>query len=177
MPMMSQAEYARHRGVSREAVRQAVKAGRVKLTADGQLDVAAADASWGERSRARTRTGANGRAGVAVSRQAPKPPPAVPPAASGDDRGEADYFAERARRERAEADMAEQKAAEMAGSLIKVDEVRRRWAAIAGEVRTALLQLPTRLAPILAQRDLPFIRQTLDDEIRSALEKVTEESA
>lgn len=73
--------------------------------------------------------------------------------------------------------MAEQKAAEMAGSLIKVDEVRRRWAAIAGEVRTALLQLPTRLAPILAQRDLPFIRQTLDDEIRSALEKVTEESA
>jgi phage terminase Nu1 subunit (DNA packaging protein) len=85
---------------------------------------------------------------------------------------EADYRAERARRERAEADLAELKAAELAGSLVRAEDVRRRWSSIAGEVRAALLQLPARLAPVLAQRDITFIRQTLNAEIAASLEQM-----
>ena len=37
---MTQAAYARHRGVSREAVSKAVKVGRIKLLADGTVTCA-----------------------------------------------------------------------------------------------------------------------------------------
>ncbi len=43
MPLMNQAEYAEHRGVSRQAINKLVKAGKLELTADGKIDAEAAD--------------------------------------------------------------------------------------------------------------------------------------
>lgn len=46
LPPVTQAEYARHRGVSREAVRKALRNGRIRANANGLIDPAAADAAW-----------------------------------------------------------------------------------------------------------------------------------
>lgn len=48
MTSMSQAEYARHRGVSRQAISKLVKAEKIPLDAAGRIDVAAADYALGE---------------------------------------------------------------------------------------------------------------------------------
>jgi hypothetical protein len=40
------AAYARHRGVSRQAVHYAIAVGRIRLGADGLVDVASADRAW-----------------------------------------------------------------------------------------------------------------------------------
>lgn len=165
MDLITQAEYARHRGVSREAVRRAVVSGRIALVG-GKVDRADADRRWG----ALTRPQAGGNPPTSAP-----PPTSVPPLVDGTGRGVPEFHAERARRERAEADLAEMKAAELAKSLIRVDEVRRQWSAIASEVRTALLQIPARVAPVLAQRDVAFVRHTLDLEIRQSLEKLVGE--
>jgi hypothetical protein len=45
---MSQAEYARHRHVSREAVRKAIDQGRLPRLADRRIDWRAADVAWEE---------------------------------------------------------------------------------------------------------------------------------
>jgi hypothetical protein len=38
--------YARHRGIADNAVRKAIKAGRITPEADGSIDIATADAAW-----------------------------------------------------------------------------------------------------------------------------------
>lgn len=164
MAMMTQSEYASHRGVSRAAVCQAVKAGRIALV-NGKVDREAADLAWTSRSNVRARTAADskGRAG-----QAPAPPPAKPQdSAKGD---APDYFVERARRERAEANIAEMKAAELAGQLVRVEDVRRQWERIAAQLKENIMQLSDRLAPLLEQRPFAFIRTTLDSELRRSLQ-------
>jgi hypothetical protein len=45
---MTQAEYARHRGVSPQAVNKQVKAGKIPLLPNGKIDAAAADRALGE---------------------------------------------------------------------------------------------------------------------------------
>lgn len=155
MPMLTQSEYAAHRGVSRPAVCQAIKAGRIKLV-NGKLDRDATDVMWAARSTVRTTTKADSKGSAA-------PPPeqatgAVP-----------DYFIERARRERAEADIAEMKAAEISKQLVRVEDVRRQWEKIAVQLRESIMQLPDRLAPLIEQRPFAFIRNTLESELRRAL--------
>lgn len=51
-PEMTQAEYARHRGVSRQAVNKWVDTGRIELNENGRIDVADADFELGEPQRA-----------------------------------------------------------------------------------------------------------------------------
>jgi len=71
---LSQAEYARRRGVSREAVRRALKDGRIRLDARGRIDPAAADAAW----RANTDPG---RPSSSLPEGAGPPAPATAPGA------------------------------------------------------------------------------------------------
>lgn len=161
MPLLTQAEYARHRKVSAVAVHKAVKAGRINLV-NGKIDQEEADRLWKERSQSRPRTLADG------GKQA-DPPPVSGADDEGGDPTPADYFAERARRERAEADIAEMKAAQLRKELVPVADVERQWSGEAGRVREAFLQLADRLAPVLEMRPIGFIRQTLDVEVRQVL--------
>jgi hypothetical protein len=55
---VSQRHYAEMRGVTIEAIRDAVRRGVIVLTVDGKVDVAQADATWGARRAARLRAGA-----------------------------------------------------------------------------------------------------------------------
>ena len=44
--VLSQRAYAQHRGVSHEAVRKAIKTGRISPQPDGLIDPVVADAQW-----------------------------------------------------------------------------------------------------------------------------------
>jgi hypothetical protein len=160
---MSQAEYARHRGVSAVAVHHAVKGGRIKLT-DGKVDSDEADRLWAERSRARVKTPLDKARGKAA------PPPEPPSYDDDDDAGEVDYFKERAALTREQRLAAEINRRKMVGELIEKAEVRAEFAKQAGAVRDGLLNIPARLAPVLAaETSLAAVQTLLDTEIRAVL--------
>jgi hypothetical protein len=46
MALMSQRQYAAHRGVARSAVQRAINEGRISTTPDGRIDADLADAEW-----------------------------------------------------------------------------------------------------------------------------------
>lgn len=170
---MNQSEYAKHRGVSRVAVHKAVQDKRISLI-DGKIDAAVADIQWAANTRAR-----------APSSSAPQAPAgdagqlfgASQPSEGAGEEG-AGYWGSRARREEAEASIAEMKQAEMQGLLIRADAVRSAWAAKITGARDALLQIPSRLAPVLAaESDLVRVTALLEDELRQALADLSAEAA
>lgn len=80
------------------------------------------------------------------------------------------YDESRARREAAEASIAEHKQAELQGQLIRVEAVEAVWSRAMAGVREHLLQLSSRLSPILAGEIDPLkISHLLDTEIHAAL--------
>ena len=84
------------------------------------------------------------------------------------------YDAARRRREAAEARMAEMKQAEMEQALIRVDAVRSSFANKLSGARDALLQIPPRLAPVLAaEPDMVRVTTLLEDAIRQALAELS----
>jgi hypothetical protein len=168
--LMTQAEYAKHRGCSAVAVHKAVKAGRISLI-DGKIDPAVADIQWKNNTRSRIMTGR-----VAASEPAaPELPlaaepadgePAEPGGDGGgveDGRGSLDpqYEKSRSSREEAENRRAWLRLQEEEGQLVRIDQVRAELAAKLAPVREGLLQIPARLAPLLAPQSDPGRIQTL----------------
>ena len=156
--LLTQAEYARHRkarglpGGSREAVRKAVDEGRIS-TINGSIDPAVADIQWEQNTRAR------------LSPQAVAPAPAAAPgdgagqaaadlqpgaavSASANGAGPVDkgYADARARREHAEAELAEIEAAQARGSMVLRDDVDRAFFEMFRETRDRLASCARRLA-------------------------------
>ena len=98
-------------------------------------------------------------------------------AGSGADPTE-DHQAARTRREIAEANLAEMREAEERGDLIRVAAVRSTLAAVFSTTRDALLQLPARLAPLIAaDPDPASVQNTLHAEIHQALHDLAGASA
>lgn len=90
--------------------------------------------------------------------------------ASAGDRLADSYYTSKARREFAEAQISEMRAAELKGQLIRVDAVKAVWALKVSTTRDALLQIPSRLAPVLAsESDLDRVTMLIECEIRQAL--------
>jgi hypothetical protein len=58
-----------------------------------------------------------------------------------------DYDAERGRLTKAQADKTELEAAELAGRLVRVDDIETEWGRMLGAIRARLLSLPTKAAP------------------------------
>ena len=103
-----------------------------------------------------------------------KPANPAPVGAPSPDAPPAGYELSRARREAAEARMAERRDAELAGQLIRVDAVRAVWAAKITGARDALLQIPSRLAPVLAvESDLVAVATLLEAAIHQAMEEIS----
>jgi phage terminase Nu1 subunit (DNA packaging protein) len=76
----------------------------------------------------------------------------------------------RTRREIAEANIAEMKEGELRGDLIRMASVKATLAAVFATTRDALLQIPARLAPLLAaDADPANVQNTLHAEIHQAL--------
>lgn len=197
--------YAKLRGVTAEAVRQAVIKGRLKhsvvMVKDKPWigDVVLANREWDLNTSTKhtpkhlldpmslgSLATAPGRA--AVNRQA-KHMAAAPteeidpdsfdsPDAIDPSTGVPKVSVSRARKEHFDAMQAQTKAEQLAGTLINREEVTRAAFSVAREVRDALLQIKDRLADELAtMTDANQISKHLDTEFRHALAKLSGEIA
>lgn len=183
--LMTQAEYAAHRGVSHVAVHKAIKEGRIS-TIGGKIDPKVADIQWAQNTRPRanrrrtTHVQHGGRDGVSAPAVPPMPQqvPASKAAQAAAALEADDYWVSRARREAAEAAIAEMRRAEMDGRLVSVEAVRSVMARRLTATREALLQIPHRLASVLAaEADADRVAHVLDDAIRHALSELARDSA
>ena len=104
---------------------------------------------------------------AAVQHMAPPRPPVAPANDESHDQA-------RTRREIAEANLAELKLAELQGDLVRAGAVRTAIAKRAAALREALLQMPSRLVPILAADPDPGrMDQAMRAEIVAALQHIS----
>lgn len=172
--LITQAEYARRRGVAKSAVAKAVKENRISLI-DGRIDPAVADIQWERNTRARADSGRAVAEPVGGSPTGASDGGAADPGTTArEPKDDGEYSVNRARREKYEADLAEIKLREQQGDLVRVVEVRAEIAKRIGQVRMNLLQLPARLAPLMAvEADQAKIHAMLDAELRGVLANVS----
>jgi hypothetical protein len=183
MAWLSLRAYAKHRGCALSAVQRAIESGRLSASVarDGRghpkiTDAAAADAEW-------SATTKDNRVPLAVQlqREAPPvrvPPPRLPPPPGGDDDPELpgaipDRAVSLARREAAEAALAEIELAEKRGELIQAKDVEARFVAEHSRAKTKILGVPSRAR----QRDptlTPAHLVLFEDLLREALEDLAE---
>lgn len=89
-----------------------------------------------------------------------------------------DFQAARTRRETAEASLAQLKLQEQEGELIRLDAVRNAWATRLTAVRDALLQIPARIAPVVAaESSIEGCAIAIDTELRRVMIDITTDGA
>lgn len=174
--LVSQAEYARQRGVSRQYIGQMVAKGVIVLK-DRKVDTDQADAALAAvREPARPE-----RRATPKSEPAPKPIipatdlPALP---QGGGAGGGDLptllLKTRIKSEVEKAKLLEIKARVEAGKYVDADEVKVAAFNKARVARDALMNIPERLAAVLAaETDAARVHAMLTNEIRAALEDLT----
>src|SRR5574340_516388 len=162
--LITPAAYSRHRGCSREAVSQAIEAGRIS-TIPGEngrkmIDPEVADIQWKRNTDPKQSERAN------ASKRKNEP-------AGGGDQAGSEYWEIKTRREKAESIMAELKAEELAGSLVSIERVRTASMRMSRMLRDALLAIPPKVSPTLATETDPHtIELALSDALRRALEDI-----
>ncbi|MGL5002309.1 MAG: hypothetical protein ACRDAM_05165 [Casimicrobium sp.] len=164
--LITQKEYAKRRGGSPQAVSKAVKEGRILLI-NRRIDPEVADVQWASNSQPRANSGGPGSSlGTAL----------FGGASSGDLKPDAssetsDYWQSRARREQAEADLAQMKAEEARGTLINRAGVDRAIAIGIRALRDAVRSVPERL-PIPREQQIAAAAA-----LREAFEEATQQLA
>jgi len=157
--------YARHRGVSHVAVLKAIKAGRIEKEADGTIDPEKADAAWARNTNQAQQRKAAKQSETPrndVEAEAPVGPPIVN---SGPN-----FAQSRAIKEAYNARLAKLSYEEKSGALVRTDSVKVAWFNTLRVLRDRTLNLPDRLAPILAaETDPKTVRDMLEDELRTIL--------
>ncbi|QQR68399.1 MAG: hypothetical protein IPI58_05955 [Alphaproteobacteria bacterium] len=161
--------YARHRGVSHVAVLKAIKAGRIAKDADGTIDPVKADAAWGRNtSPAQRRKPAKENTGK-IERPADAHAPIV---------GGPSYAQSRAIKEAYNARLAKLEYEEKSGALVRTDAVKVAWFNTLRVLRDRALNLPDRLAPLLAaETDPRRVRDLLDAQLRQILTDAADDTA
>lgn len=143
MPLMTVRQYAVHRGVADNAVRQAIDDGRLSrsysVTSAGNgkkmysIDSEAADLEW-------PRTDEEIRRSEAMKKIVkPGPRPSAP-----DEPGVPSYAESRAKKEAALAALAEIQLLEKQGKVADTVEIAKQWNAIGSTVRTKVLGIPSK---------------------------------
>ncbi len=159
----TQADYARHRGVSRSAVNKAVHAGRIPLTPEGRIDFAAADLAW--RSNTDPSKPSN-----TVS------PPSAPSLPTGDTElqlSPLSYADARALREYNLARLADLDFRQKSGSLVEVVDVKDIAFRAARAARDLILAAPDRLAPLVCGlSDQAEVHRILTEDLMRACEEL-----
>jgi len=150
MPLITQAEYARHRGISQAAVKKAVDTGRIKLV-NGKVDREKADQQWAQNTDPRQQ------------RKPSKAAPAIQELAEeqGITIAEATRLLEleKLRKLKAENDRIE-------GKTLDAEDVRRTWERHREAVKNWLLLISSKVPPTC--------REQVDKEVRAALEELSE---
>lgn len=158
---MRQSELARALGLSKQAVS--------KLKGQGMpVDSVEAARAWrDENLSVAARKEARESVPAALAAKCPDTR-AFPPI--GDDEEDEDFKAARTREKISEANMAEMNEAKMRREMINVAVVERQLATDYATTRDALLQIPARIAPLLAvETDTAAIQTMLDAELHQAL--------
>lgn len=159
-PYVTQAEYARHRQVSRQAVFKAVKSGRIQLT-NNKIDLAIADAHWSAMSDPGSRGGPG--TGVIGSSILSPTTQTGQPGASG---AGANYAAARAVTETYRAKLAKFNYEKELGKFVSADEVRIEAFTCARDARNQMLTIADKIASSLsAMTDVQEIRTFLRQHI------------
>lgn len=186
---MRQAAYAAARGLSRQRVGQLVKDGRVPLDDDGLVIVDQADVNL---AALLDKSKANRARQIALESTAhaagesdelpldPKEPPGEPagqkaaggsrPAASAN--AATDYWEHKARREKIEGDRADLAYRKALGDVVDAAEVARSRFDTAQKVASALLQIPARIAPVIAPNDPQRAEMMMADEFKRVLNEL-----
>ena len=156
-------EYARYRGVDDAAVHFAVRSGRIKRNADGNIDVEAADRDWSANTQERTKKTGPSRGYYEPSgERALEPVPGI------------SYTDARALREVFVAQKHVLSLKERTGELVSRQEVEREASNQFRMIRDACFNLPPRLAAQLAaEQD----ESTCFDILEAALRRVFEDFA
>ena len=151
MAGVSLREYARQRGVTLKAVQKAIISGRISTLPDGKLDPGTADKEWAQNTNARP-GGFRGQPD------------------EDDAFGASQYTRARAVREHYQARISKIDYEERVGSLVSKDEVQVAAFNKFRQFRDAMLNLPDRLAAMLAaEMEEAKCYQLLTSEIRKAL--------
>jgi hypothetical protein len=189
--LLSQKEYAKHRGCTPAAVCKAVKDKRISIDSDGKIDPVVADIQWDANSRARTRNVSPDETGASPSTRAGEgegsgvaqmPLDTEDAGAAGDETGnvaaggDPKYMTSRASREEAAARRAWLALLEEEKQLVRIDQVRAYLAERLAPVREAFMQLPARLAPeFAAETDAAKIQNLLEGSIHEILARLRPE--
>lgn len=158
--------YAKHRGISVEAVCKAVRTGRLKKSVTFVRDKAKitdaelADREWLNRTREK------------IDSPAPPAPPAASPTAPASapngTSGDEAWREARARQQAATAELAEIELAEKRGELMPAKDVEMRMADVFLRCRTRLLAVPARVReqdPTLSGQQLELIERLINEAI------------
>lgn len=195
MRVVSVSEFARERGVSRTRVYQWIEDGRVKKLEGGGVDADEAHAALGQlldQSKGIRRDGNVTSQGPAESAAEPDDGGDLLVAQEGDDkpvaverigerparpdstgRDDTDYWASKARREAAEAQLAEMRALQAAGALVPAAGVRKENTEIARGIRNAMLAIPDQASAVLNPADPAKCHKLLTDLISRVLRDFT----
>ncbi|MFD2754277.1 hypothetical protein [Comamonas terrae] len=170
--LITQAEYARRRGVAKSAVAKAVKEGRITLI-DGKIDPAVADIQWAQNTRARADAGRAASESSSAMGEAPSAANSAPQAQEsapvGASSGKDDYQALRVRREMAAVEREERENAREAGLLLDRREVSRGVFDAFRALRDEVFNAPQRSAPrVVGLADVREIEHVLMEELRKA---------
>lgn len=171
MKLLSMRQYAKHRGVSAEAVSKAVKKGRITCKRDEKgralIDPEVADREW-EANSDPSKFRSSGE-----DNRAPRPaetPPAEESQGPSVHKSAAILKAYQARLAKLEFD-------ERSGKLLPAEQVERDWFKAGRTTRDAVLSIPARVAAEFAGETDAFTIQTrLENELRQALTHLADET-
>lgn len=167
---LTESGLARQLGVSRQAVHELVKRGVLSKDKDGLIDFELAKHALMNRVRPSGKT--------AASLQEPATPPTTQTPETSTEPEITSYHVAKTLREAAEAQIARLKLAEMQSDVIQISAVRATWATRIASARDALLQIPARIAPVLAaETNLAAVTLLLESELRQALAELSREDA
>ncbi len=176
---MSYRAYARHRGVSPEAVSKAVKTGRITLGQDGKIDPKRADLEWeANTDPSKPLNSVSGNPKHRKPLGSPKIPGGdVEAAGSALPGGIPPYLQSRSIREAYLARLSKLEYEEKTGKLVNIDAVRVVGFNAARQARDKLMNMPDRLAPLLAGMDDSHeIHRLLSAEIRLLCEELSNDA-
>ena len=183
----TKAEYAQRKGVSRPAISQAIRAGRVVVVEDGRVDVEASDRVWDAKTDTLQSLRANApkrRAQALADEPHRSQPPADRPVqgAGGSEpaaplsRVIYDFESARAKRETHAANIAEMEERKRAGELCETSAVLMTMTTIGSNFRTALERVADKLADrVAAETDPHACHQIISAEITQALEQLAKD--
>lgn len=180
MPLMSCAQYARHRGVSKAAVTKAVQAGRISLIErDGKrfVDSDIADRQWNANTQHEKKHIQTQKEKLEnTSPQTEETASTAPESESEQKNSPSTYSQARAYKETFNAKLAKLQYDERVGRVTSVEQVQKEAFRDARIVRDAMMRLPDRLAGELAAETNQFkVHSRLTEEIRKALVSLKDE--